>query len=160
MKLFFLAFVSLVVLSFASSCGDGEAEDDSPPTDANATPVSAVTIMLTNWAIEPSASVLAAGKVTFTATHPQDHGAGHGASEGGATHQLLVAPLEAGGKAGQSKFGNPVLNLTDIKPGETKMAEIDLAPGRYEIACLVVEQVAGKSVSHYEKGMHTVVVVQ
>ncbi|MBA4180571.1 MAG: hypothetical protein C0506_08295 [Anaerolinea sp.] len=121
---------------------------------------SSVTVNLKNWSIEPSSATLAAGTVKFTATHEAEHGGMAMAGQEGATHQLVVLPLPQGAKAGQSKFGAPVLNLSDIKPGETKTGQAALAPGTYELACLVVEQVDGKAVNHYEKGMFAQVTVK
>ena len=53
-----------------------------------------------------------------------------------------------------------MVNLADIKPGKSKTAEAELEPGTYELACLVVEQVNGKAVNHYKKGMYTQVTVR
>jgi uncharacterized cupredoxin-like copper-binding protein len=158
---FFVSMASLAVLGLfglgAVACGgDDEADvvaDDGPP-------VSEVMVSLSNWVVEPSSKTLAAGTVTFTAMHEAEHGAMNMAGQEGATHQLLVAPLPKGAKAGQNKFGNPVVNLPDIKPGESMTAEAQLEPGTYELACLIVEEVDGKSVNHYEKGMYTQVTVQ
>ncbi len=120
-------------------------------------PASNVTVNLSNWAMSPSSNTLTAGTVKFTANH---EAAQHGMNDGGATHQLMVARLPDGAKAGQSKFSSIALNLGDIKPGESKSGEAQLTTGTYEVACLVVEQVNGKSVNHYEKGMYTTVVVK
>jgi uncharacterized cupredoxin-like copper-binding protein len=122
------------------------------------TPVSEVTVNLMNFSMAPTSRTLAAGKVKFTAVHDEMHA--HGASEGGATHQLMVARLPDGAEAGQSKFKEIALNIADVKPGETKVAEAELTPGTYELACIVVEQVKGKSINHYEKGMYTTIVVK
>ena len=153
MRVFFglLAVSALGVV--ASACGG----DDNP---ANSTPVSSLTVDLSNWAVKPSATTLAAGKVSFTISHAMYHG-GMNATDGGATHQLVVAPLEAGAKDGQNKYGKPLLNVTDLKPGDTKTQDVELTPGTYELACLIVEDLGGgKSANHYEKGMHTTVVVK
>lgn len=150
---FVLAVVAAGVAVFAA-CGGG---DDSPSAGSGP-PVSAVTVKLTNWAVTPTSRTLAAGKVTFTAVHVMDHM--DSAPNGGAMHQLLIAPLPAGAKAGQGKYGKPALNLTDIKMGDEKTAEVDLAPGTYELSCSVVEDVKGKTVNHYEKGMYTTVTVK
>jgi hypothetical protein len=150
---FVLAILAAGVAVFAA-CGGG---DDSPALGAG-TPVSTLTVRLTNWAVTPSSRTLAAGKVTVTAVHVMDHM--DSAPDGGATHQLLIAPLPAGAKAGQGKYGKPVLNLTDLKMGDEKTAEVDLAPGTYELFCSVVEDVKGKTVNHYEKGMYTTVVAK
>lgn len=153
-------FVALAAFGLAAACG-GDDDDDSPPAPSGPA-VSQVTIKLKNWAVEPSAGLLAAGKVKFTATHVEEQGS-HGSmgmNEGGATHQLYVARLTKGMKSGQGKYGVPVVNLTEIKPGETKVAEVELTPGVYEVACLVVEEVGGKKVDHYKKGMHTLITVK
>jgi uncharacterized cupredoxin-like copper-binding protein len=142
----------------AASCGGDD--DESPARDESGAPASVVTVNLKNWAVEPSASTLAAGTVKFSAMHEAEHGSMDAAGEEGAVHQLLVAPLPAGARAGQGEFGAPVLNLTGLKPGETKSADVQLAPGTYELACLTVEEVNGKTVNHYEKGMFTEVTVK
>lgn len=155
-RLLVLSAISLITIALAAGC----AGDDEPQTEpkANATPVAAIDVLLENWAIVPSSSALAAGTVTFTAIHEASHDA-HG-NAGGVTHQLLVARLDDDAKAGKSAFGSIVLNLSDIKTGETRVGTADLAAGRYELACLVVEEVDGKAVNHYEKGMYTTVVVR
>jgi hypothetical protein len=158
-----VAVLGLVGL-IAAACGDddtsGKTDMDMGGGTGSAASASSLTVNLKNWAIQSSSKTLAAGKVTFTATHAAEHGAMNMDGQEGATHQLLVAPLPQGAKAGQGKFGKPVLNLTDIKPGETKTGEAELAPGTYEVACLVVEQVKGKTVDHYEKGMYALVTVK
>jgi uncharacterized cupredoxin-like copper-binding protein len=154
-----LILVALLAIAglVAAACGGDDAGSDTGGTDMGGSGTTAdgssVTVHLTNWAVEPSAKTLTAGKIKFTTMHDMDHTAMSGKE--GATHQLVVARLPDGAKAGQSKFGSPVVNLTDIKPGETKTAEAELSPGTYELACLVVEQVNGKNVNHYEKGMYT-----
>lgn len=146
----------LLATAFVLGCGDdGDEDTPSPAPAADAD----VTVNLTNWAIEPSLDELAAGDITFAAVHAEDHG-GHGTSEGGATHQLLVAPLAEGQEAGKGQFGSPVLNLPDIEIGETAVGQATLDPGTYELACLVVEEVDGETVNHYEKGMYTTITVR
>lgn len=147
----------------AAACGGDEGGGDTATRTGS--PVggggSAVTVRLTNWKVEPSANEVPAGKVTFTAVHPKDDGGhgGHGATEAGAVHQLVVVPLEEGAKAGESRFGTPLLNLADIKLGESKSATVDLPPGRYELNCLVVEKMADKDVNHYSEGMYALLTV-
>ncbi|MFN0148399.1 MAG: hypothetical protein ACKVT1_18005 [Dehalococcoidia bacterium] len=136
------------------ACGGGD------PPEETSTPASEVTVNLTNWAMEPTSRTLAAGTVRFVVTHEMAHGAAHGEGEEGATHQLIVARLPDGAKAGQNKFGTPLINLGGIKPGEVKTAEATLEPGTYELACQEVEEVSGRSVNHYVKGMYTSVTVR
>lgn len=138
--------------------GCGNDDGDETPSPA-ATAVAELTVNLTNWAIEPSGDTVPAGQVTFVAVHPEGHG-GHGDDEGGEIHQLLVAPLADGKEAGKGQFGSPVLNLSDIEVGETRTGEATLEPGTYELACLVVEEVDGVTVNHYEQGMYTTITVR
>ena len=159
MRVFALA-ASLAAVGFiGAACGGDDAGSNTGGMDMGGSPPAAsdgssVTVNLKNWAVVPSGKTLKVGMVKFTATHEMEHGGMNMAGQEGATHQLLVAKLPDGEKAGKSKFGTPVVNLTDIKPGETKTAEVELTPGTYELACLVVEQVGGKTVNHYEKGMY------
>lgn len=170
---FLILVAGVAVMGLISAACGGD--DDSPAmggvdmggagtttagTTAAGVPASSVMVNLKNWSVEPSSTTLAAGAVKFTATHEAEHGGMAMAGQEGATHQLVVLPLPQGAKAGQSKFGVPVLNLSDIKPGETKTGQAELAPGTYELACLVVEQVDGKAVNHYEKGMFAQVTVK
>jgi hypothetical protein len=141
----------------AVACG-GNADEE--PAAEGGAPASEVMVNLKNWAIEPSSGTLAAGTVKFVATHEAEHGSMDMAGQEGATHQLIVAALPGGAKAGENKFRDPVINLTGIKPGEVTAAEARLEPGTYELACQVVEEVAGKSVNHYTKGMYTLVTVK
>jgi len=151
---------SALSLGLLAACGDGDS--GTAPADSTGAGGTPVTVRLTNWKVEPSASEVPAGKVTFTALHPSDDGGGHGhgAMEAGATHQLVVAPLDEGARAGESRFTNPVVNLSDIKVGQSKTATVDLAPGKYELNCLVVEKVNGTNVNHYTEGMYALLTVK
>lgn len=148
--------ISMLVaaLGVVAACG-GDDDDDS----AGASPGgNTLEVTLMNWSVEKSPATLKAGRIKVKAIHEENRDA-HGGSKGGATHQLVIARLESG-DSGQGQFSKPLLNLTDIKPGESKSGEVDLAPGTYELACLVVEEVGGSQVDHYQEGMHTTVTVQ
>lgn len=115
-----------------------------------------ITVSLSNWTLEPSSNTAKAGTVRFKAVH-EDVADG---SVGGATHQLVVARLSEGAQIGEANFGPPVLNLAEIKVGEEKTGEAQLERGRYELSCLVVEEVQGEDISHYEEGMYALLVVE
>lgn len=143
MKLVVFAFFLALAAFGLAACGGG----GSSPT---------VEVQLTNWAVKPSQSQLAAGNVTFKAIHPMEHQGMAMSSEGGATHELIVAAEDS---AGSGTFGRVLLKLSDIKPGESKSGSVNLAPGTYELSCQVGEEVPGKLVAHYAKGMHTTITV-
>ena len=146
----------------AAACGGGDADNDMDMDmgDGMVAPVAGadLTVNLTNWDISPTTRQVQSGTLKVAAVHPNDHG-GHG-SEGGVTHQLVIGKLKPGAKHGESQFAGIALNLTDIKVGETKTGEVELEPGEYELACLVVETSGGKTYDHYKEGMHTSITVK
>lgn len=83
----------------------------------------------------------------MTAVHDMGHS--HGSSEGGVTHDLQVMRKNADGSmemAGQ---------VQGLKMGEAKALTLNLPAGEYELSCNVVEQIDGKMIPHYVKGMVT-----
>jgi hypothetical protein len=146
----------------AAACGGGDddVDMDMDMGDGMVAPVAGadLTVNLTNWAISPTTRELQSGTIKVAAVHPRDHG-GH-ESEGGVIHQLVIGKLKPGAKHGQSQFEGLELNLTDIKVGETKTGEVELEPGEYELACLLVEKDGDKTYDHYKEGMHTSITVK
>jgi uncharacterized cupredoxin-like copper-binding protein len=119
--------------------------------DAVAVAPGEVHVGLSNWAVEPSAEAVRAGEVTFVAAHEEDHA--HGSSEGGETHNLAVL----------RKNGDEytlVARTSQIPTGASERLTVTLSPGEYELACDVVEEVDGETVSHYVMGMRTPFSVQ
>ena len=158
---FGLAAVVLVG-TVAAACGGGDDEGSMGAMDMGDGMVAPVqgadlTVNLTNWQVSTSTKELSAGTITVAAVHPADHGA-HDAI--GATHQLVISPLKAGAKHGTGSFDGLILNLANIKVGETKSGEVTLEPGEYELACLIVEDSDGKQYDHYKEGMHTSITVK
>jgi uncharacterized cupredoxin-like copper-binding protein len=45
--------------------------------------------------------------------------------------------------------------VEDIDPGSGGSVTINLAAGKYQLACLIVPGEAGSTVDHYQQGMHT-----
>jgi uncharacterized cupredoxin-like copper-binding protein len=139
-------FSLLILLTLGSVIGLGCSDGGSDPAEPT------ITVNLTNFAIEPSSEVVSAGNITVEAIHEENHA--HGEDEGGATHQLLIARLADGEVSGNGNFEQIVLNLEDIGVGESKTGEVELQPGTYEFACLILEEIDGKSIDHYALGMH------
>lgn len=112
-----------------------------------AQPAGSIKVDLVNWAVEPAQSEAKAGSVTFWAVHDMGHQ--HMSDEGGITHDLQVMKKNADGSF---QLVGQVQGLT---MGQAKALTLDLTPGDYELSCNVVEQINGKTISHYQKGMHT-----
>jgi len=141
----FAALAVLTVLA-ASACGD-DGHGSGMGSMTSAAPPGAITVQLVNWAVEPSSTTAKAGSVTFHAVHDMGHM--HGTNEGGNLHDLQVARKNANGSL------EVVGQVQGLKMGEAKDLTLDLAPGDYELQCNVVEEIGGKMVGHYPKGMHT-----
>lgn len=88
-----------------------------------------------------------AGAITFRAMHDMMHS--HGTGEGGNIHELAVARQRPDGQM------DILGRVTDIKMGDYKDLTLTLEPGEYELQCNIVEEVGGKAIGHYVKGMHT-----
>ncbi|MEK7327501.1 MAG: cupredoxin domain-containing protein [Chloroflexota bacterium] len=97
MRIVRAALLASTLMLFVAACG--------PKAPAP----SAVTVSIKEWAIEPAAMRVAAGKVTFTV-----------ANAGTIDHDFAI---EGAGK------------IDLITPGDTKTLEITLEPGTYDLLC-------------------------
>ncbi len=124
-----LTAIAVLGLSAATSCR-------SAPTT--------VEVDLTEWAIQPTAAEVKAGRLQFVA---------HNRST------TLVHELEllAVGSDGQLR---PVGEIEDIAPTASKSFTKDVPVGSYLLACLIAEGEAGSPVDHYKAGMHTPLTVR
>ncbi len=141
--------VLMVAVLLASACGG---DDDSHGMGSggmmnSSAPAGSIRVDLTNWAVGPAQSEVKAGSVTFWAVHDMGHA--HATGEGGATHDLQV--MKKGADGGLELIGQ----VQGLTMGQAKALSLNLTPGDYELSCNVVEQIAGKMVSHYQKGMVT-----
>lgn len=138
----------------AAGCGDDDSDgalghmDDGGHMSAMAEPpAGAIRVGLRNWAVEPAVTSVPAGKVTFWAVHEMDHAHGH--DEGGQTHDLQVMQKTPSG--GMKLVGQ----VQGLRMGEAAALALELEPGEYELSCNVVEEVGGRTISHYKEGMVT-----
>lgn len=107
----------------------------SPAVQADAT----VTVGLDEWKVTPDKAAVNAGAVEFDATNDSRT----------MVHELAVLRVKEDGS-----FEN-MGEVEDIDPGKGGKVVIDLAPGKYKLACLIVPGEAGSTVNHYDEGMHT-----
>lgn len=110
-------------------------------------PAGSIEVALVNWTVEPAQPQANAGSVTFWAVHDMAHQ--HAGDEGGATHDLQVMKKNADG--GLQLVGQ----VQGLTMGQAKALTLDLAAGDYELSCNVAEQINGKTISHYQLGMHS-----
>jgi uncharacterized cupredoxin-like copper-binding protein len=96
-------------------------------------------VTLADYRIDAAADSVPAGAITFAATNAS---AEH-------VHELYVLRVKDDGSyttAGE---------IEDIGPGASGEMTLDLAPGDYVLACLIVPGEAGSTVDHFKEGMHT-----
>jgi len=132
---------------FVACGGDDHGMDNMGAMHSEPLPAGGVVVRLSNWAIEPMTTSAPSGEVTFRAMHDMMHT--HGKGDGGNIHELAVARRRADGQ--MEILGR----VADIKMGEYKDLTLRLEPGEYELQCNLVEEVGGKAIGHYVKGMHT-----
>lgn len=151
-----LAFplVLVTILATAAACGNDDANGRGGMMGSNnggmmggGAPAGSIRVELVNWAVEPTPTSAKAGEVTFYAVHNMGHG--HMGNEGGATHDLQVMRK----KSGESL--ELVGQVQGLKMGDAKALTLNLAAGDYELSCNVVEEIGGKAIPHYAKGMRT-----
>jgi uncharacterized cupredoxin-like copper-binding protein len=153
----FLAVTGLLLAAVAlfAACGDDDGHNGGDMMGSggmgsggmmdSAAPAGSIKIDLLNWAVVPAQSSVKAGSVTFWAVHDMGHQ--HMNSEGGVTHDLQVMKKKGDGSF---EMAGQVQGLT---MGEAKALTLNLTPGDYELSCNVVEEIGGKTISHYVKGM-------
>jgi uncharacterized cupredoxin-like copper-binding protein len=103
-----------------------------------------VAVGLTEYVVTPGKADVKAGKIKFVATN----------TSASMTHELAVLK-----KKDDGTFENAG-EIEDIAPGNGGEIILDLAPGSYELACLIVPGEAGSTVDHYKSGMHTMFTVE
>ncbi len=122
--------------------GEGASAGDDPgsgpgddvglgPSDAT------VTVGLREWAIDPETSSVEAGAIRFDATNESRS----------IIHELAVIQIQEDGDL------EVMGEIEDLGAGESGSIVLDLPPGNYQLACLIVPGEAGSTADHYQQGM-------
>lgn len=106
-------------------------------------PDATVAVTLTEFSVTPSVTSATAGVIRFVATNT-----------GGLVHEFAVLRVNDDGSRG------PVDEIEDIAPGAGDSLTVDLTPGTYELACLLVPGEFGSTVDHYKQGMHATFTIE
>jgi uncharacterized cupredoxin-like copper-binding protein len=131
-----IPIVALCAASIALIAGCGGSAAKSTTTAAN----SPIKVDLSDFKIDPAATKLRAGKVTFDVTNT-----------GKIAHEMVVVRTNkpAGDLAkgrGASEKGS-IGEVSGLKTGDTKTLSLDLKPGHYALIC--------NEPGHYKAGMFT-----
>ena len=146
-----------------AACGDDTA--DVPPAAAPFTGCEVVSsseqaaaanvdVQLTDYAVVPASSSVAAGDVQFRVRNV-----------GARPHELVVVrggpaaalPRDKDGSMAEEQLADLALTgeIEEFPPGEQCEGVFDLEPGSYALLCNLVERVNGKTVVHFREGMST-----
>ncbi len=182
-KVLVAAVVLPAVIGLMAACGDeGEeveeraapvAEEQAPPAEAAQEGATVVKVIMfeseEEWGYKLDKTEVPAGEVTFQVVN-----------EGKFEHELMVYPpqremahiLEEMKEAAMMGMGGHAEEIEglvisvdgkdelELEPGESGTFTVNLAPGTYELGCLIVETVGGETFTHHEKGMHATLTVQ
>lgn len=111
--------------------GDGDA--DLGPSDAT------IGIGLREWQIDPETSSVAAGAIRFDALNESTT----------MVHEVAVIQIQEDGDL------EAIGEIENLDVGESGSIVLDLPPGDYQLACLIVPGEAGSDFDHYQEGMWT-----
>lgn len=130
-----LTLIAATVLVVAAC---GEKAETSVGNTTGAPKETNITVRMKEWVIEPSATTAPAGSVTFKATNT-----------GTETHEMVLfktdlapenMPVDQDGAVDERGAGIELIDeVEDVKPGQLKQFTATLAPGKYVMACNVVE---------------------
>lgn len=141
---------ALVMMLTLVACGD---DDDDAAGDGDGGDGNSVSVVLSEWIVEPDPTSTAAGSVEFVASN-----------EGGETHELVIVkgddadalPIDDTGKILEDDLeeGTFIGEIEEFEAGTEASATFDLEAGNYLLFCNIVEEEDdGSFESHFLEGM-------
>ena len=141
---------ALAMMLTLAACGD---DDDDASADGDGGGGGSVSVVLSEWIVEPDPTTAAAGSVEFVASN-----------EGGETHELVVVkgddadalPIDETGKILEDDLeeGTFIGEIEEFEAGTEATATFDLDAGTYLLFCNIVEEEDdGSFESHFLEGM-------
>lgn len=106
---------------------------DLGPSDAT------VAVGLREWAVNPETSSVSAGAIRFDATNESIS----------MVHEVAIIQVQEDGDL------EVIGEIDNLAAGESGSIVLDLTPGDYQLACLIVPGEAGSTANHYQEGMWT-----
>ena len=135
------------IIELRAGGGGGDSQLDTTATGAGPTKQgvtlgeadTTVSVKLADFSVTPDKASVSAGRVEFTAENLSDS----------LVHELAVLKVKENGSF------DVIGEIEDIPAGDQGSVVLELTPGAYQLACLIVPGEAGSTVDHYGKGMHT-----
>jgi len=139
--------VSTIIELRAGGGAGGDSQPDTTATGAGPTKQgvtlgeadTTVSVKLADFSVTPDKASVSAGRVKFTAENLSDS----------LVHELAVLKVKDNGSF------DVIGEIEDIPAGDQGSVVLELTPGAYQLACLIVPGEAGSTVDHYTEGMHT-----
>jgi uncharacterized cupredoxin-like copper-binding protein len=122
---------------------DGRSMQPASATGSQKQPDTTVAVELGDYMVTPDTRTVDAGAIRFVVTNASTD----------AVHEMAVLRVKSPGSF--SQMGE----VDVLQPGQHGSLTLDLAPGIYRLACLVVKGQEGSTVDHYQQGMHTDITV-
>jgi hypothetical protein len=163
-----LALVGLIGMTLLlQGCGgaaesgeDVAASEPASSTDESEVPAGDVTVVLSEWIVEPTPTSAPAGELTMVADN-----------QGGEEHEMVVVraddaadlPTDDDGAVDEAQIpeGDFIGEIEEFPNGEQRASTFDLATGTYVLFCNITEtQDDGEVESHFAEGMHTTFTVE
>lgn len=174
-----LAIVLALSLFQAGCGGDAEEEATGEPPDTAATEVTEatetteeteatetetaagaeVTVLLSEYIVEPDPTSASAGDITFVADN-----------QGGETHELVIVrgddpsalPTDDDGAVDEDQIPEDdfIGEVEDVASGEQQETVLALESGSYVLFCNIVEEEDGEVESHFAEGMYNTFTVE
>ncbi len=130
------------IIEIRAGEGSAAATDDSGRNDGDASlgpSDTTVSVGLREWAIDPDTSSVAAGAIRFDAINESTT----------LVHEVAVIQIQEDGDL------EVLGEIENLDTGESGSIVLDLTPGDYQLACLIVPGEAGSFADHYQQGMWT-----
>ncbi len=124
--------------SATATAGNSGPDADLGPSDTT------VSISLQEWEIDPDISSVAPGAIRFDAVNESK----------AMVHEVAVLQVQDDGDL------EVVGEIENLGAGESGSIVLDLPPGNYQLACLIVPGEAGSPADHYQQGMWTAFTVK
>jgi hypothetical protein len=99
---------------------------------------SAVQVIASDYHYDISTQSVKAGTIDFVVRND--------ASE---QHEFVIVPRDG------DRYGMPLGELEPFDAGQTHALRAQLAPGKYELVCLIISVIDGEPKSHMSRGMKT-----
>ena len=160
------ALFLLTIIAAGCSSGDGDAGVNagqpppaargpaSSPTPGSGAGARVITATMDEYTIRLESDRVPAGPVRLAVRNAGTRG-----------HEIQVYPIpdHTGGHgdemAGDRLVSGAVGRLAMVLPGETKVLDVELPAGGWELGCHLLDAENGRSFDHYERGMKTTLTV-